>query len=413
MTWHGPTFRISDGEHIDGAWRLVWRTYEPAGEHHPEHLFVYADGRITIGRYEETDLAGLGRWLASGKIAATRPDPRERSAPASTWESRAPEPLTAGSFLAEVADEIARLAGRPTAADRLREAERGYQREATEANRLLLREAYLAVPAHLRVCVLGDMDRQDRPLRVLTTDIGQAVDGDGPVVTEEMHQSARDHLAAQDEALAQAEESRAVRYADEPTGAPQPPLVLLEVVHPNGRPAELGDFVLRNDYESPVAYRGATYPTVLHGYWALSAAEPADHDRIRACATAREAQDTGGRAARRADWPALRLAVMAGLVRAKFEQHPRLAEVLLATGETGIRYTGISEAPFWRAEDPRGGRDWMGRLLELVRAELRAAAARPDPAAPAGGQAVAARTAETALRAATRTGSQTGEKGGA
>ncbi|WP_329314878.1 MULTISPECIES: NADAR family protein [unclassified Streptomyces] len=374
MTWHGPTFRTSDGERVDGAWCLVWRKHELGGEHYPEHLFVYADGRISVGRYEATDLAGLERWLASGKIAVTRPDPRERSASASKWQSRNPEPLTAASFLTEVADEIARLAGRPTAVDRLREAERGYRREATETNRVLLREAYLAVPAHLRVYVLGDMDRQDRPLRILTTDIGQAVDGDGPVVTEEMHQSVRDHFAERDEADEQAEELRAVRYADEPTGAPQPPVVLHEVVHPNGRPAELGDFVLRNDYEAPVTYRGETYPTVLHGYWALSAADPADRDRIRACATAREAHDTGGRAARRADWPALRLAVMAGLVRAKFEQHPRLAEILLATGETGIRYTGISEAPFWRADGPRGGRDWMGRLLELVRAELRAGA---------------------------------------
>ncbi|MFE5770402.1 NADAR family protein [Streptomyces sp. NPDC056485] len=379
MTWHGPTFRISDGEQIDGAWCLVWRRHDLIAQHHPENLFVYADGRITLGRYEETDLAGLERWLASGRIALTGPGPSERSDPAPDpapkWTLRHPEPLTPASFLAEVADEIGRLAGRPTAADRLRAAERDYLREATEPHRVRLREAYLAVPAHLRVYVLGDMDRQDRPLRILTTDIGQAVDGDGPVVTREMHQGARDYFAERDEAVGRAGEQRAVLYADEPTGAPQPPVVLHEVVHPNGRPAELGDFVLRNDYESPVVHRGETYPTVLHGYWALSAADPADHDRIRACATAREAQDAGGRAARRADWPAVRLAVMAGLLRAKFEQHPRLAEVLLATGEAGIRYTGISEAPFWRADGPRGGRDWMGRLLELVRAELRAGGA--------------------------------------
>lgn len=217
------------------------------------------------------------------------------------------------------------------------------------------------------------MDRQDRPLRILTTDIGHAVDGDGPVVTEEMHQGARDYFAEGDAAVERAEERQAVRYADEPTGVPQPPVVLHEVVHPNGRPAELGAFVLRNDYEAPVRYGGRTYPTVLHGYWALSAAEPADHDRIRACATAREVQETGGRAARRTDWPAVRLAVMAGLLRAKFDQHPRLAEILLATGEAGIHYTGFSEAPFWREDGPRGGHNWTGRLLELIRSELRAA----------------------------------------
>ncbi|MEJ8641877.1 NADAR family protein [Streptomyces sp. MS1.HAVA.3] len=191
-------------------------------------------------------------------------------------------------------------------------------------------------------------------------------------MTEEMHRAARDYFADGDAAVERAEQQRAVRYADDPTGVPQPPVVLHEVVHPNGRPAQLGHFVLYNDYESPVTYGGVTYPTVIHGYWARSAADPADHDRIRAAATAREAQELGGRAARRDDWPAVRLAVMAGLLRAKFDQHPRLAEVLLATGEAAIVYTGISEAPFWRDEGPRGGRNWTGRLLELVRSELRA-----------------------------------------
>ncbi|MEJ8641878.1 hypothetical protein WKI68_11185 [Streptomyces sp. MS1.HAVA.3] len=180
MTWHGPTFRISDGEHIAGAWCLVWRSYDRLDEHYPEYLFVYADGRITLGRYDATDLAGLGRLLASGKIALDRPGAREWPAEPSKWESRSPERRTDESFLVEAADEIARLEGRPSSGDLLWEAIRGYQRETTETNRSLLRDAYLAVPAHLRVYVLGDMDRQDRPLRILTTDIGQPVDGGGP-----------------------------------------------------------------------------------------------------------------------------------------------------------------------------------------------------------------------------------------
>ncbi|MEV6579605.1 NADAR family protein [Streptomyces sp. NPDC051582] len=416
MTWHGPTFRISDGEQIDGTWCLVWRRYDLIAEdrpdHHPEHLFVYADGRVTPGRFDSTDLAGLGKLLASGEIALDPAAERQWPADAPKWKSRRPEPRTDGSFLREVADEIARLAGRPTSADLLREAVRAHLRETTETSRAQLRDAYLAVPAHRRVYVLGDMERQDRPLRILTTDIGRAVDGDGPVVTQEMHRSALDYFAAVDDAVERAEAEGTARYADEPDGAPRPPVVLREVVYPNGKPAEPGDFVLRNDHESPLTYAGRTYPTVLHGYWALSSADPADHDRIRACATAREAQETGGRAARRADWPAVRLAVMAGLLRAKFEQHPRFAEILLATGEAGIHYTGFSEAPFWRADGPRGGPNWTGRLLELVRSELRAAS--PGRAGPGGpGPQAAARTAETALRAATRTGSQTGEKGGA
>lgn len=374
MTWHGPTFRISDGETINGAWCLVWWKPDFGDDYFPEDLFVYADGRISRGGYEATDLAGLARLLASGKIALTRPDGSERTVPPSKWLARYPEPRTDESFLAEVADEISRLAGRPTAHDLLMEAVRAYRRETTEANRALLRVAYLAVPAHLRVFVLGDMDRQDRPLRILVTDLGEPVDGDGPVATPDMHQEALDYFAAVDENVERADRERAVRYADATVGAPQPPLVLREAVHPRGWPAELGDFALRNDFDAPFTYEGESYPTVVHGYWALFAADRADHDRIRAAASAREARELGGAAAGRADWAGRRTAVMAALLRAKFAQHPRLAELLVATGEGAILYTGISDAPFWRDEGPRGGRNWTGRLLELIRSELLAAA---------------------------------------
>lgn len=76
----------------------------------------------------------------------------------------------------------------------------------------------------------------------------------------------------------------------------------------------------------------------------------------------------------------------------------------MATGEAPIVCTGFSESPFRREGGPRGGRNRTGRLLELVRSELRVAQS---------GQTPAARTAETALRAATSTGSHTGENGGA
>ncbi|MFD5617805.1 NADAR family protein [Streptomyces yangpuensis] len=407
MTWHGPTFRISDGEHIDGAWCLVRRRHDLLDEYVVEHLFVYADGLITCDGSGPADLAGLERLLATGKLALDPPHARERREEPpkrSKWETRYPEPRTDESFLAEVADEIRRLAGLPTAADRCRDAVLAYTEQPTQERRLLLRDAYLAVPAHLRVYLLGDMDRQDRPLRMLLTDLGEAVDGDGPVATEDMHHHALAYFTDLAEGIERVRRSRAVPYADDPPGVPVPPVAVDEAVYPRGWPTEPGLFTLRNDYDAPFTYAGREYPTVVHAYWALSAADPADHDRILAAATARRARELAGGTARRADWPGTRLAVMADLLRAKFDRHPRLAEVLLATGEAPIVHIGISEAPFWRDEGPRGGRNWAGRLLELVRSELRAAQS---------GQTPAARTAETALRAATRTGSQTGENGGA
>ncbi|MFI8364159.1 NADAR family protein [Streptomyces sp. NPDC085612] len=329
-TWHGPTFRISDGERIDGAWCLVWRRHDLLDEHFVEHLFVHADGLISCGGYDATGLAGLERMLATGRLALDPPHARERP-------EEHPEPPQRSKWM-------------------------------------------------------------------LLTDLGDAVDGDGPVATEEMHRHALDYLTDLTEAVARARRNRAVPYADDPPGLPVPPVAVDEAVYPGGRPAEPGLFTLRDAYDAPFTYEGRDYPTVSHAYWALSAADPADHDRIRAAATADRARELAGAAVRRADWSGVRLAVMAGLLRAKFDQHPRLADVLLATGDAPILHTGTSEAPFWRDGGTRGGRNWSGRLLELVRPELRCARS---------GQTPAARTAETALRAATRTGSQTGENGGA
>ena len=59
---------------------------------------------------------------------------------------------------------------------------------------------------------------------------------------------------------------------------------------------------------------------------------------------------------------------MARLLRAKFSQNPGLAAVLMATGEARILFQDAG-SPFWSERGLRG-RNWMGRLLEEVRAEL-------------------------------------------
>jgi predicted NAD-dependent protein-ADP-ribosyltransferase YbiA (DUF1768 family) len=54
------------------------------------------------------------------------------------------------------------------------------------------------------------------------------------------------------------------------------------------------------------------------------------------------------------------------ILRAKFNQHPELADVLVATGDARIDYS-ISSA-YWSGGTK--GRNWLGRLLELVRSEI-------------------------------------------
>ncbi|MGZ2356902.1 NADAR family protein [Streptomyces sp. 372A] len=368
MTWRGPTYRMVDGERIDGVWCHIWRRHQRGGGYYLDDLVVFADGRITCG--ERTDLDGLARKLAAGCWTATDPASPPLPDPPSKWESRSGEPLTPEGFLLEVADRIEALNGRPTARQRCWDAIRRYEQQPSEPNRELLRAAYLAVPAHLRIYVLGDMDRQDRPLRILFTETGEAVDGDGPVATAEMHQGVLDYFARVNKAVQDEQERRAVQYADDPAEPGRPPLVSHETVYPQGWPDEPGLFMLRNDFPAPIEFAGDSYASVQHGYWALSAADASDRSTIRDAASGREAQELGGRAPRRSDWSDVRLAVMAGLLRAKFTQHPGLAQVLLSTGDARISYTGFADSPFWRDVPDDRGRNWMGRLLELTRSEL-------------------------------------------
>ncbi|MCX4673364.1 NADAR family protein [Streptomyces sp. NBC_01381] len=357
-----------DGQTIDGAWCHVWRRRPWDDRHVLDDLIVFADGAVKCEEW--TDLPGLEKLLESGDIAVTEPGAPAAPAPPSKWRARYGEPLTPQGFLLEVADKVEELSGRPTAAQRCQEAIRHFQQDPSEPNRTVLREAYLAVPPHLRVFVLGDMDHQDRPLRILLTELGEAVDGDGPVATADMHQQALDYFNRLEQAVAQAQEQRAERYADDPAEAGQAAFTSLETVCPRGWPEALGPFVLRNEYPVPVEFAGETYPCVIHGYWALSAADPRDHDRIRDAPSVRDAREMGGRVERRADWPDVRLAVMEGLLEVKFTQNPELAQILLATGDSVISYTGLSDSPFWRDAGDGRGRNWVGRLLELTRARL-------------------------------------------
>ncbi|MFI9588676.1 NADAR family protein [Streptomyces sp. NPDC052236] len=376
MTWRGPTYRTVDGQRIDGAWCHVWRRSRWDDKYFLDDLIVFADGAIR--GEERTDLRGLEKLLASGRIAATEPGVSKLPDEPSKWLSRYGEPLTPEGFLLEVADKVEELNGRPTAGQRCWDAIRRFQQDPSEPNRILLRDAYLAVPPHCRIYVLGDMDRQDRPLRILLTDVGTAVDGDGPVATSDMHREVLDYFNRGDQGVVQERDRRAVQHADDPVVAGQAAFTSHETVYPQGWPEILGPFVLRNEFPAPVVFAGETYPSVLHGYWALSAADASNHDQIRDAPTGREAHDMGGRAKRRADWPSVRLALMRGLLEAKFTQHPDLAEILLSTGDSVISYTGLSDSPFWRDVPDRRGRNWMGRLLELTRSELVARQALPS-----------------------------------
>ncbi|MFI2652648.1 NADAR domain-containing protein [Micromonospora fulviviridis] len=197
----------------------------------------------------------------------------------------------------------------------------------------------------------------------------------GPTVTQEKRDETVDYFRKRDRSIADWE---ARVPADGPAQPEQPTLSLNRTYHPNGWPAEPAVEVLQNDLPAAITANGRSYPTVAHAYWALSTSDPHLHDQSAAAPGAYEATKPAELAPRRDGWLEVRLAVMAALMRAKYLQHPELAQTLLSTVDARIIYTDL-DSPYWVAG--RHGTNWIGRLLEVIRSELAAAAAGvPVPA---------------------------------
>ncbi|MBO2460414.1 NADAR family protein [Actinomadura violacea] len=360
--------RVEDGRRIEGVTRPI---FIHNFSYHLTNLLVFADGAINC--WEWVDLDGLREKLECGWVVTGVPEGGEVSA-FELGRLKAAEPmfhLTAEQLLGEVADDIERLNGRPDSTDRCLAALDRYLESRDEADRHALRAAYLAIPEHKRHYALGDMDHKDRPLVILCTGIGESPIGgwfdDGEAVTEAMREWALDYFADSDRARAEYESKRP---ADDPPRPAAGTVHLGGRVFPNGPPEDAGLAVLQIEYPAEIEVGGAVYPSVKHAYWALSTADPEVREQVRTAERSYDAQRIADPAPRVPGWPDARTAVMAGLLRAKFDQHPDLAAVLLGTGDAPIGYTG-PDSDHWVSRG-EAGRNWIGRLLELVRSEHQA-----------------------------------------
>ncbi|WP_217230319.1 NADAR family protein [Streptomyces anulatus] len=357
--------RTADGVRIPGTWRHAF--INNGGTYFLTDLFIYADGLIDcwgLATVEEFE-----RKLRSGWVATSFPEGAEASAHGlaswkfgETWTWLTPELL-----LAEVRDTLDELNGRPDSTGRCLAAVDAFLADRSEANRAVVRSAYLAIPETQRHYALGDMDRKDQPLRALVAGPGGTLEGspDG-VITRETHE----------EAIAYFEE-RARLIAERPSRRPSDgpatshaPAVHLPHSYPRRRAESPGKVGLRNDYPAPIDVDGTLYPSVAHAYWALSVADPAERTAVAAAETAHAARGLAAASVRHDGWEHARGAVMTTLLRAKFSQHPDLAEILLATDDATLVYDD-ADSLFW-GDNAGRGRNWSGRLLELVRSELNA-----------------------------------------
>lgn len=360
MSMRRRTYREVDGERIEGTWHPVF--VRNGDTHYLSDLLIYADGLIDC--WGPVDLEGFRQKVRSGWVATTLPANARASSPdIGAWRFGEPESwMDAEGLVAEVADTIDCLAGRPDSSDRCLVAVQALREHPGEEHREALRVAYAAVPEHRRDMLCG-MDWRDQPVRVLMTNVGEVLDGD--VVTENDHAEALAYFAEQENDHEEADQNRQAEVAEAGTG---PTTTLEQIIHTRGWPDPPGLEALRTEYPRPIEYAGRRYRSVDDAFWILSTDDAGHQDQIAKTENPYRVRDVGLAGPRRPGWSAAQIAVMTDLLRAKFAQHDDLAVLLTGTGDGRIMYH-LPQSPFWGT----CGRNWLGRLLELVRAEHAAA----------------------------------------
>lgn len=124
---------------------------------------------------------------------------------------------------------------------------------------------------------------------------------------------------------------------------------------------------LSNFYPAKLIYDGIEYYNAESAYQAQKCSDAEQRKAFSSCYS-----DEAKRKARsielREDWEDIKLEVMETVVRAKFEQNPRLAKLLLQSGEMRIVEGNTWHDIFWGVDLKTGeGENHLGRILMQLR----------------------------------------------
>jgi ribA/ribD-fused uncharacterized protein len=125
----------------------------------------------------------------------------------------------------------------------------------------------------------------------------------------------------------------------------------------------------------PIEVDGKSWPTSEHYFQAQKFAGTEHEEAIRTTRSPMIAARMGRdrKRALRADWEEVKDEVMATALRAKFTQHPRLASLLLSTGDA-LLVEHTKNDSYWADGGDGAGQNRLGILLMRVRTELRTGA---------------------------------------
>ncbi len=134
-----------------------------------------------------------------------------------------------------------------------------------------------------------------------------------------------------------------------------------------------GDYYfLSNFYEAPVRYDGLRYTNNEAAFQAQKCLTEEEKKRFTTLGPG-EAKRLGRRVKLRPDWDEVRIGIMEGVVRAKFNQNAELRRLLLATGDAELREGNTWRDMFWGVDLETGrGRNELGKILMKLRDDLRA-----------------------------------------
>lgn len=121
----------------------------------------------------------------------------------------------------------------------------------------------------------------------------------------------------------------------------------------------------------PIEMDGRTWPTSEHYFQAQKFAGTEHEELIRTTLSPMTAAKIGRDRKRplRTDWDNVKDGIMHTAVRAKFDQHPRLAAMLVETGDADIVEHTENDA-YWGDGGDGKGLNRLGQILMQVRAEI-------------------------------------------
>lgn len=124
----------------------------------------------------------------------------------------------------------------------------------------------------------------------------------------------------------------------------------------------------------PISLDGTTWPTSEHYFQAMKFAGTEHSEAIRQAKSPMIAARMGRDRKKplRRDWESVKDSVMRDAVRAKFQQHPELRELLLSTG-TALLVERTENDSYWGDGGDGSGKNRLGQILMDVRDELRTA----------------------------------------